>query len=69
MSLLSQTSLEPDNNIVIPTDKPSPKQRLKGAYICERSKLEVVEVELNRSKVVMIDQDGKFIKVPFLSEH
>ncbi|WP_353499352.1 hypothetical protein [Vibrio chaetopteri] len=69
MSLLSQTSLESDNNTVISTDKLSPKQRLKGAYICERSKQEVVEVELNRSKVVMIDQDGKLIKVPFLSEH
>ncbi len=69
MSLLSQTSIESDNNIVFPTDEPSPKQRLKGAYINERSKLEVVEVELNRSKVVMIDQDGKLIKVPFLSEH
>lgn len=69
MSLLSQTSIESDNNIVIPTDKRSPTQRLKGAYISERSKLEVVEVELNRSKVVMIDQDGKLIKVPFLSEH
>ncbi|GMQ48771.1 hypothetical protein [Vibrio sp. 10N] len=69
MSLLSQTSIDPNNDIVIPDDKPSPKQKLKGAYICERRKLEVVEVELNRSKVVMIDQAGKFIRVPFLSEH
>ncbi|GAL29897.1 hypothetical protein ACPV5O_20380 [Vibrio maritimus] len=70
MSLLSKSSTEPISEIVFPSDdKPTPKDKLKGAYINERSKLEVVEVELNRSKVVMIDQDGKMIRVPFLSEH
>lgn len=70
MSLLSKSTTEPISEIVIPgEDKPTPKDKLKGAYINERSKLEVVEVELNRSKVVMIDQDGKMIRVPFLSEH
>ncbi|WP_234496821.1 hypothetical protein [Vibrio maritimus] len=70
MSLLSKSSTEPISEIVFPSeDKPTHKDKLKGAYINERSKLEVVEVELNRSKVAMIDQDGKMIRVPFLSEH
>ncbi|MFS1914089.1 hypothetical protein [Vibrio sp. 10N.286.48.B7] len=45
----------------------SPK--LKEAYVRERLKQERTEVELNRSRVVMVDQHGRFIKMPFLIEH
>ncbi|MGF1748285.1 MULTISPECIES: hypothetical protein [Vibrio] len=43
--------------------------KLKQAYIDERVKLELTEVELNRSRVVIMDQHGHVIKVPFLVEH
>ncbi len=44
-------------------------EKLKAAYIEERSQLEITEVELNRSKIMMIDEDGNMRKVPILSEH
>ncbi|MCW8345531.1 hypothetical protein MD535_05800 [Vibrio sp. ZSDZ65] len=43
--------------------------KLKQAYIDERVKLELSELELNRSRVVIMDQHGHVIKVPFLVEH
>jgi FMN-dependent NADH-azoreductase len=44
-------------------------EKLKTAYIEARSQLEIIEVELNRSKIVMIDEDGNMRTVPILSEH
>ncbi len=43
--------------------------KLKAAYIEARNQLEIIEVELNRSKIIMIDEDGNMTKVPILSEH
>ncbi|GAD78033.1 hypothetical protein [Vibrio azureus] len=44
-------------------------KRLKAAYIKEREQLELIEVELNRSKVVIIDESGQMTRVSILSEH
>ncbi|MBR9875313.1 MAG: hypothetical protein GYB23_13695 [Vibrionaceae bacterium] len=44
-------------------------EKLKTAYINARNQLEMTEVELNRSKIMMIDEDGNLRKVPILSEH
>ncbi|MEF1311074.1 hypothetical protein QTO01_13280 [Vibrio mytili] len=44
-------------------------EKLKDAYIQERAQLEITEVELNRSKIMMIDENGKMRPVPILSEH
>ena len=44
-------------------------EKLKTAYINARDQLEITEVELNRSKIMMIDEDGNLRKVPILSEH
>lgn len=44
-------------------------EKLKSAYIEARNQLEMTEVELNRSKIMMIDEDGNLKKVPILSEH
>ncbi len=44
-------------------------EKLKNAYIEARNQLEITEVELNRSKIMMIDEDGNMRKVPILSEH
>ncbi|MDF2155339.1 hypothetical protein [Vibrio sp. CAU 1672] len=49
--------------------KRSVAEKLKAAYIRERTKLEITEVELNRSKVMMIDENGNMKRVPILSEH
>ncbi|WP_231113092.1 hypothetical protein [Vibrio natriegens] len=43
-------------------------EKLKTAYINARDQLELTEVELNRSKIMMIDEDGNLRKVPILSE-
>lgn len=44
-------------------------EKLKAAYVEARNQLEITEVELNRSKIMMIDEDGNMRKVPILSEH
>ncbi|HAS6346698.1 hypothetical protein LZU85_01995 [Vibrio sp. IRLE0018] len=43
--------------------------KLKSAYIDERVKMETVEVELNRSKIVFMDENGKLTKFTLISEH
>lgn len=43
--------------------------RLVKAYKYERARQQVTEVELNRSKIVMIDENGNIKKVPILAEH
>ncbi|GEM76199.1 hypothetical protein [Vibrio sagamiensis] len=44
-------------------------EKLKAAYITAREQLELTEVELNRSKVVVIDENGHMTKVTILLEH
>ncbi len=44
-------------------------ERLKQAYVNERKKLEITEVELNRAKIMMVGADGQLQRVPILSEH
>ncbi|GLR05722.1 hypothetical protein [Vibrio hyugaensis] len=44
-------------------------EKLKAAYVTARTQLEITEVELNRSKIMMIDENGKMTKVSILSEH
>ncbi len=45
------------------------KTKLRSAYQNERYRLEVIEVELNRSKVVIMDDRGKIRYIPIISEH
>lgn len=47
----------------------SEQDKLRTAYVKERTNLEVVEIELNRSKIMMIDEQGRKRRVPILSEH
>ncbi len=44
-------------------------EKIRSAYVKERRYLEVIEIELNRSKIIMIDEQGRKRKVPILSEH
>ncbi|BCK15823.1 hypothetical protein ACPF3V_002836 [Vibrio cholerae] len=43
--------------------------KLREAYIKERQQLELTEIELNRARIVMIDENGKMIRLPLLTEH
>ncbi len=43
--------------------------KLVKAYIFERTQQEITEVELNRAKIVMFDENGKLKRVPLLAEH
>ncbi|HAS8545180.1 TPA: hypothetical protein I7775_09265 [Vibrio vulnificus] len=48
---------------------PKTSFKLKSAYIDERVRLETIEVELNRSKIVVVDENGKLTKFTLISEH
>ncbi|EJE8556129.1 TPA: hypothetical protein ACGUVZ_001675 [Vibrio vulnificus] len=52
-----------------PKECPKTSFKLKSAYIDERVKLETIEVELNRSKIVVVDENGKLTKFTLISEH
>ncbi|EPW0992229.1 hypothetical protein ACWC5Y_001827 [Vibrio cholerae] len=41
----------------------------REAYIKERQQLELTEIELNRARIIMIDENGKMIRLPLLTEH
>ncbi|WP_413283238.1 hypothetical protein [Vibrio sp. MA40-2] len=43
--------------------------RLQNAYLKERERQSLLEVELNKTMVVVVDGNGKFIKVMSNSEH
>ncbi|WP_194437171.1 hypothetical protein [Vibrio fluminensis] len=59
--------------IVIPKQeetKVSPRcRKLVKAYKFERSQQEITEVELNRAKIVMVDENGNTKRIPILAEH
>jgi ABC-type phosphate transport system auxiliary subunit len=55
-----------DDNV---TESSAEQNKLRDAYVQERTYLEVVEIELNRSKIIMIDEQGRKKRVPILSEH
>ncbi|EEX39675.1 hypothetical protein [Vibrio furnissii] len=62
------------SEIVVPqldeqSAKPDLRPKLRQAYISERQRLELVEIELNRSKVVMIDENGRIVRFSPTSEH
>ncbi len=43
--------------------------KLRDAYRQERTIQEVTEIELNRAKIIMIDEDGNIKRVPIIAEH
>ncbi|GAB2650901.1 hypothetical protein [Vibrio panuliri] len=61
------------SDIIIPKqNKPSISPRcrkLVKAYKFERTQQEITEVELNRAKIVMIDEHGNMKRIPILAEH
>ncbi len=61
------------SHIVIPPAKQqtddSRYAKLRKAYQAERKMLEIIEVELNRSKIYMLDKNGNMKRVSIISEH
>ncbi|CAM3117895.1 hypothetical protein VIOR103205_13845 [Vibrio ordalii] len=62
------------SEIVIPNTKDVPAKqhhnvKLREAYISEREQLEMTELELSRAKIMMIDSNGKLIRISLLLEH
>ncbi|MFC3023324.1 hypothetical protein ACFODT_05745 [Vibrio zhugei] len=43
--------------------------RVGIAYITEREEQALTEIELNRAKIVLVDENGKFIQLPTKNEH
>ncbi|PAR34618.1 hypothetical protein [Vibrio metoecus] len=53
----------------VQTEPDATAVKLREAYVQERHELELTEIELNRAKIVMIDEDGKLVRLPLLTEH
>lgn len=43
--------------------------KIRQAYLSEREALESLEVELNRSRIIVVDQYGKILKLGLTQEH
>ncbi|WP_159652748.1 hypothetical protein [Vibrio atypicus] len=57
-------SQKEESNVV-----PKRVEKFIDAYRKEKTHQEITEVELNRTKIVMIDENGNIKRVPILSEH
>ncbi|WP_072670701.1 MULTISPECIES: hypothetical protein [Vibrio] len=62
------------SDIVIPKQSAShheskAHQQLRQAYLHEREQLLACEIELNRSKVIVIDEQGRIIRLSLMLEH
>ncbi|RJX75456.1 hypothetical protein DZ860_01885 [Vibrio sinensis] len=61
------------SDIIVPLDTPSQvdgrSKKLIAAYKKERTRQEFTEVELNRAKIVMIDENGQMRRISLLVEH
>ncbi|WP_070966533.1 hypothetical protein [Vibrio sonorensis] len=44
-------------------------ERLRQAYQSERTQQEMTEIEIGRSRILMIDEDGNTESVTIVSEH
>ena len=66
---MNQQQLETEDSGDKATEPSAEQSKLRDAYVKERTYLEVVEIELNRSKIIMIDEQGRKKRVPILPEH
>ncbi|PHJ42299.1 hypothetical protein AK966_13700 [Vibrio sp. PID23_8] len=69
LEMNSGNTAEHVENQEVESTEDSLAAKLKAAYVTARTQLEIIEVELNRSKIMMIDENGKMTKVSILSEH
>lgn len=43
--------------------------KLRQAYLRERKVMEHIDIELNRSKIIIMDENGKILKFAMVLEH
>ncbi|GHY76741.1 hypothetical protein VCSRO120_1402 [Vibrio cholerae] len=53
----------------VQTEPDATAVKLREAYVQERQQLELTEIELNHARIIMIDENGKMIRLPLLTEH
>ncbi|MEZ9231626.1 hypothetical protein AB4259_11160 [Vibrio amylolyticus] len=70
-----ELQVDTDVNVVVSDEtnesvtQANASMKLRKAYQSEKNQLEVTEVELNRSRIFMIDKNGNMRIVPLMSEH
>ncbi len=62
------------SEIIVADKQASPAEpdlsiKLRQAYLSERKRLEKITIELNRSKVVLLDEYGRIVRLSLTSEH
>ncbi|MDE1514067.1 MULTISPECIES: hypothetical protein [Vibrio] len=57
--------------LVSPTPRTSETgvTKLGQAYLQQRQQLELTEIELKRTKIAMLDEDGQLIRLAWLLDH
>ncbi|MGL4379824.1 MAG: hypothetical protein ACRCTB_01735 [Vibrio sp.] len=57
--------------LVSPTPRTSEASvtKLGQAYLQQRQQLELTEIELKRTKIAMLDEDGQLIRLAWLLDH
>jgi hypothetical protein len=60
---------EDTENTMSDTEPEHRYQRLQKAYVAERKRSQITDIELNRTKVIVMTQDGKRLRIPELAEH
>ncbi|MFV0448152.1 MAG: hypothetical protein ACK5MF_06785 [Vibrio sp.] len=58
VSHLNTTQVEDKHNV-----------KLRQAYLRERKVMEHIDIELNRSKIIIMDENGKILKFAMVLEH
>ncbi len=66
---MTDKSLNCSKNDAFETDEASIQDRFAQAYKDQKRQLEMVEIEMNRAKIVIVDQDGKPVRIPLIKEH
>lgn len=57
------------NQDVTPIEEDLHNEKIRQAYLRERENLQNIEIELNRSRVIVVDQTGKILKLGLDIEH
>ncbi len=64
--MITSTIIMPKAEVKAKTEE---ETRLVVAYKNERSQQELTEVELNRAKIVVMDENGNLKRIPIIPEH
>lgn len=68
-SILFNLASVVENDIATAVEASPKAEKVANAYRSERTRQEITEVELNRSKIVMMDNNGNIKRIPLIGEH